>query len=61
MESEVKKVKAVEEQKYRIALYLADNTTSFTKDISIEMASADEDVKTLLSYAEEYIAKHRSK
>jgi hypothetical protein len=61
MDNEVKKVKAIEEQKYRIALYFADNTTSFGRDISIELASADESVKTLLEYAEELIEKHKRK
>ena len=57
---EDKKPKSVDDVpfKYRMALYLADNTTAYTKDISIEMSSADEDVKTLLKYVDEVIEKY---
>lgn len=52
--------KTVVQTGHRVAIYLANNTTSFGKDMSIELQSDNEDTKTLLSYAEAFIEKHRS-
>ncbi len=52
--------KTIVQTGHRVSIYLANNTTSFGKDMSIELHSENEDTKTLLSYAEAFIEKHRS-
>ena len=52
--------KTIVQTGHRVSIYLANNTTSFGKDMSIELQSENEDTKTLLSYAEAFIEKHRN-
>lgn len=51
--------KTIVQTGHRVSIYLANNTTSFGKDMSIELHSENEDTKTLLGYAEAFIEKHR--
>jgi len=43
----------------KIKLEFNDSTTSFNKNIAIDLESSTEDVKTLLNYAHDFIEEQR--
>jgi hypothetical protein len=48
-----------EKEKYAIKVLFHNSTTSFNKDVELQLQSATEDVKTLLNYARDFINKQR--
>ena len=46
---------------FKVALEFNDSTTAYNRNIVVELESSEEDVKTLLNYAQNFIEEQRKK